>query len=662
MRLLLLALLTTAAQPQTVRYECQPDPAVLTAMHHAGDLLSGRTLDRRDALDQARAAMRRALRDHPGDIPGHLRYLALFRRQGSDGVIAEYRAARDAHPGDPRYALFYAASQVGTDTPAALRELTALTESHPDFPFSYLVTAEVHDFPRFKDPGAVADNVLRFLRACPAYLPAYQWLRRTGSGEEFGQAAVRLRQLLAGRTDRDAIDAYPALWAMEFRAQAPGAHPALRTRVAQDLASLRAVSPLDPAMLRTLRDGYRLTGDTAALRALPKPPAEVEPVYAALHEWLQANPYPKSGAAPAEKERWSRARAQVAEAWVAKWPDEPMPYNERFAALAALPDTPAASLAAAGEALIAIARRRPGRFLTTPATVTVAQAYLVRGIHLDAIPQLLEAGLREADTRPRLPASDLFDDLNQRQDAQIRYTARVTARRVEFDWSLKTAHHPRAHAALAGMRQDLDELQKVSEQPRCIPSLETQYWKMMIQLADAEGRKEDAALYRVNAAREEKVPGRVVVGASGEWLRLEQRLPPLRAASLDGRQWTDADLAGKVAVMSLWATWCGPCVQELASVQKLYEKLKGRPEVVVLSLNIDDNAGVVEPFLKGKGYTFPVLLAHGYVEQALGSVSIPRNWLVTAGTLRREYQGFGEPVAWLNGILSQVEEMVKPQR
>jgi thiol-disulfide isomerase/thioredoxin len=114
-----------------------------------------------------------------------------------------------------------------------------------------------------------------------------------------------------------------------------------------------------------------------------------------------------------------------------------------------------------------------------------------------------------------------------------------------------------------------------------------------------------------------------------------------------GKSWTLANLKGKSTFVNVWATWCGPCRDELPYLQKLYELSKTREGIQVITLNIDENPGEVEPFMKARNYTFPVVMtAHKYVEDMTGQSGIPMNWLVDgSGVLQQKSVGFDSKVA-----------------
>jgi thiol-disulfide isomerase/thioredoxin len=75
-------------------------------------------------------------------------------------------------------------------------------------------------------------------------------------------------------------------------------------------------------------------------------------------------------------------------------------------------------------------------------------------------------------------------------------------------------------------------------------------------------------------------------------------LPALRFAAADGRELTLADFRGRAVLLNLWATWCGPCRQEMPTLDRLQQRLGG-PRFQVVALSIDRlGLAAVAPFYK----------------------------------------------------------------
>ncbi len=147
--------------------------------------------------------------------------------------------------------------------------------------------------------------------------------------------------------------------------------------------------------------------------------------------------------------------------------------------------------------------------------------------------------------------------------------------------------------------------------------------------------------------------------SGSRWERPEKPLPPFTLSDLEGRTWKLADLKGKAALVNLWATWCGPCRAELPEFQKLYTKLKDRPDTVVLSFNLDQDLGQVAPFMKENNFTFPVLLASEFVHDHLPGIAIPQNWFLdAAGRHRRTQVGFAGEPGWQATMLAKLDEVL----
>jgi len=140
---------------------------------------------------------------------------------------------------------------------------------------------------------------------------------------------------------------------------------------------------------------------------------------------------------------------------------------------------------------------------------------------------------------------------------------------------------------------------------------------------------------------------------------MNSTIPELSLTDQAGKTWTLARIKGKTTMINVWATWCGPCRSELPCVQKLYDKIKAREDVQVITLNADDNIGLVEPFLTENKYAFPVLTAKSFVDGFVGPIGIPTNWISDRnGSIRLEALGFGgNGEEWIKNTLEQVEKV-----
>jgi thiol-disulfide isomerase/thioredoxin len=84
--------------------------------------------------------------------------------------------------------------------------------------------------------------------------------------------------------------------------------------------------------------------------------------------------------------------------------------------------------------------------------------------------------------------------------------------------------------------------------------------------------------------------------------------PPLRLTDLDSKTHDLADYKGKVVLVNFWASWCPPCVKEMPSMQRLKEKMAGKP-FVILGVNLAEPENEVRDFLATKvKVDFPILM------------------------------------------------------
>ena len=95
---------------------------------------------------------------------------------------------------------------------------------------------------------------------------------------------------------------------------------------------------------------------------------------------------------------------------------------------------------------------------------------------------------------------------------------------------------------------------------------------------------------------------------------------------LSGKTWTFSELRGKVVLVNFWATWCPPCRKEMPDLETLYERFRSQG-LVVLGIS-DEEQAKVEPFIRERKVTFPVLLDPGRkVNEAFVVEGIPKSFV-----------------------------------
>jgi hypothetical protein len=98
----------------------------------------------------------------------------------------------------------------------------------------------------------------------------------------------------------------------------------------------------------------------------------------------------------------------------------------------------------------------------------------------------------------------------------------------------------------------------------------------------------------------------------------------------------------------------------LPRLQKLVDQYKNRTDVQFITLNMDENPGVVEPFLKEHQLAVTVIPAYNYVTETLKVNGIPQNWIVdSGGVIRLKGVGYDSTEKWEAGMRDAIEK-VKP--
>lgn len=116
--------------------------------------------------------------------------------------------------------------------------------------------------------------------------------------------------------------------------------------------------------------------------------------------------------------------------------------------------------------------------------------------------------------------------------------------------------------------------------------------------------------------------------------------PGLQVTTLEGAQWDLAAQRGKWVVVNYWATWCGPCIQEMPELSALAAM---RAHISVIGLAYDEaSVEELQAFLRDRPVTYPIARIDIYEPPAdFGAPrGLPTTWLIAPdGKLARKYTG-----------------------
>ena len=678
---------------------CESTPEVRQALK---EQLRPQDLDKLKYVERV-AREREVLGDliakHPRELEPYRRFINFvhYETDGFPALQARYREQAKQHPDDPLALYLAGAVLFHTDTPESISLLEAAKAKAPDWAWPNLELADVYAAEKREDKKKSAEYLAAFFSDCPgsAERRAHWLLAMVGDKALGVRVAADLRQRLASASDPDDLKQYETLWGLEFRTRPPQEHAALRQQVAADLKRVESLNAKpDSEWLAFLKTGYKQSGASEAAltalddRILKEFPASEAAYDVAYDRWKKAHKEPEDAKDVKAWAAWEQAHREALKSWIRDFTD--VTYLERSSWFYAIfyDDTipQKEGIAAAERHLqLALDYDRPA---SDPYT-DVAEYLIVHKWEPKRALELLHKA-RPLLTKELDQAAKDDDRAADKQEEADKYA--VYSEQNFAGLMLRAAR-------LAGKPAQGEALRASIEGPA--PKAKTRvsdYWLNRARLAVLENRKADGLTYYQMAFETRVSPpswwrGRLEddltdeahalwqdLGgteaawnvwskppgakseelAEGRWEKPKKQIPSFDLADLSGKTWKLTKLEGKSVLINLWATWCGPCNAELPHLQKLYEKVKDRADFQILTFNIDEDLGLVEPYMMEKGYTFPVLPAYSLVVSLLDGFAIPQNWLVDpSGTWRWTQIGYGAEADWEGDMIQRLEDVRK---
>jgi thiol-disulfide isomerase/thioredoxin len=590
-------------------------------------------------------------------------YMQQFAPEEYEKARSRWVQAAKDHPDDP-LALFIAGKAlIGKDTPEAIRLLDAARAKAPGFAWPSLMLAALYASGKRADPDKTKQNLEAFFSVCSSSTDGYaQWLLNKDQPIQ-PKVAVALRIRLATETDPKRLQSYETLWGLEFRTHPPKEHDAVRAQVALDLKRLEALNPHGDASWESfLITGYKQSGaDKETVTAkedglIHDFPQSDEAWRIMSDRWDKAHKEPEDQTDTAAWTKYHQEYKEAVKGWIREFPDSD--YLQHYLWYYTIQDEDDLSEKDGIAAMDAfVAYIRDYHTLFSADYYPNAAEFLVqhkwqptRAIDLMVQAEAAVEKARAAESSNDNQSDEQLKDDKESRTAQDHYNdgtlLRAAMQAGQADQALKLkaaleAPPPADKKLLSGYwlnRARLEAIEKHTQDALA-------YYQLALATRAEEPKafrgkltddlKDEAhALWKEQGGTEtawavwSKPAGSVEQASEGRWEKPTKTIPEFELSDMSGKTWKLKELDGKTLLINLWATWCGPCQSELPALEKFYQKTKDRKDIQILTFDLDEDLGVLAPFLKEKGYTFPVLPAYSTVVSLLDGFAIPQTWLV----------------------------------
>jgi len=133
------------------------------------------------------------------------------------------------------------------------------------------------------------------------------------------------------------------------------------------------------------------------------------------------------------------------------------------------------------------------------------------------------------------------------------------------------------------------------------------------------------------------------------FVSLPQNVREMKLQTLDGESLKLSDFADKVLIVNIWATWCGPCRQEMPELVKMNNEYKSRGLIVLglaTTYNEHNDQAHVKDFIRAQSINYRIVwddgtMAAPLVQLVQGQQVIPQSFVISRdGRILKHFQGF----------------------
>ncbi|MEM6687397.1 MAG: TlpA disulfide reductase family protein [Bacteroidota bacterium] len=138
----------------------------------------------------------------------------------------------------------------------------------------------------------------------------------------------------------------------------------------------------------------------------------------------------------------------------------------------------------------------------------------------------------------------------------------------------------------------------------------------------------------------------------------QKEIPNVTIKNLDGSAINTTDFTQEkgVKILSFWATWCVPCINELDAISEVYDDWKDETNVELIAIATDDarTKKRIKPLINGKGWEYKILLDENQdLQRSLNITTIPHVIVIKDGKIVFRHTGY------FPGAENQLYDVVK---